>query len=621
MSEAFFSINDLLRRKLQTSLVIIGVALCVGSTLFLLLLSDKIGFGILSVAESRLTTSFTAIFSRFIIFIGFLVFLVGAVIISFLVHAMMAQRTRDIGLMKAAGCPNDLVFGHFMNELIIVTIVGCLLGVAIGVTADYLTSSVFNIIGFQVASARVNPWIALITFAAFVGLSLIVGMKPVLAATRVRPATALSPSFSLGLSRESDFKGVSRGGLTLKMAVRSLFRRKSTNSRIILCLTVVFILVTVSVAGGIIANATTRSWVERAVGKNVILIAHHEMTDQYELLLLKFYTEGIGTQFNFSDKRYLIAEDMLNQLRLIPGLAIDPRLILEAQVKEDQGIVLGQNTGETTYVGDNRRGTSLIAGVEPGKAFGQWFVDGDFLNENRASDAVIGDTLGLKLFSQPLAQNVTLFKREFRIVGVCLDPINNGNVTYVPLEALQNATGISRPNIVMVRIDATTNRKEVLNQINTIVRTIDSEFEVSELDEILNKQIGFLGYIWSTIMLLPMLSLSAAALCLIGYVVLTISEQRQEFGILRAVGVKPRTVVGIVMTQNLLVLLSSWAAGIALGIMATLMILIPEPLVTSSIMAEIAVWLLLALAAIFASSLYPALRFARKPILEIMTHN
>ena len=621
MTEAFFSINDLLRRKLQTSLVIIGVALCAGSTLFLLLLSDKIGFGILSVAESRLTTGFTAIFSRFIIFVGFLVFLVGAVIISFLVHAMMAQRTRDIGLMKAAGCPNDLVFGYFMNELIIVTIVGCLLGVAIGVTADYLTSSVFNIIGFQVASWRVNPWIALITFAAFVGLSLTVGMKPVLAATRVRPVTALSPSFSFGLSRESDFKGVSKGGLTVKMAVRNLFRRKSTNSRIILCLTVVFMLVTVSVAGGIIANATTRSWVERAVGENVILIAHHEVADQYELLLSKFYTEGIGTQFNYSDERYLIPENMSSQLRLIPGLTIDPRLILETQVKEDKGIVLGQNTGETTYVGDNRRGMSLIAGVEPDKVLGQWFVDGDFLNGNSTSDVVLGDTLGLKLFSQPLAQNATLFEREFRIVGVCLDPINNGNVTYVPLRVLQSATGISRPNIVMVRIDATTNRKEALNQINITVRTMDSEFEVSELDEILNKQISFLGYIWSTIMLLPMLSLSAAALCLIGYVVLTISEQRQEFGILRAVGAKPRTVVGIVMTQNLLVLLSSWAAGIALGIMATLMILIPEPLVTGSTMAEIAVWLLLALAAIFASGLYPALRFARKPILEIMTHN
>jgi putative ABC transport system permease protein len=622
MTEAFFSINDLLRRKLQTSLVIIGVALCAGSTLFLLLLSDKIGFGILSVAESRLTTGFIAIFSRFIIFVGFLVFLVGAVIISFLVHAMMAQRTRDIGLMKAAGCPNDLVFGYFMNELIIVTIVGCLLGVAIGLIADYVTSSVFTIIGFQVASGRVNPWIVLITFAAFVGLSLVVGIKPVLAATRVRPATALSPSFSFGLSRESDFKGVSRAGLTVKMAVRSLFRRKSTNSGIILCLTVVFILVTVSVAGGIIANETTRSWVERAVGKNVILIAHQEMTDQYELLLSKFYTEGIGTQFNYSDKRYLVSEDMLSQLGLIHGLAIDPRLILETQVKENQGIVLGQNTGETTYVGDNRRGTSLIAGVEPDKVLGQWFVDGNFLNkEESASDAVIGDTLGLKLFSQPLAQNVTLFNRGFRIVGVCLDPINNGNVTYVPFTVLQSATGISGPNIIMVRIDATTNRKEVLDNINTTVRTIDSKFEVSELDEILNEQIGFLGYIWSTIMLLPMLSLSAAALCLMGYVVLTINEQRQEFGILRAVGAKPRTVVGIVMTQNLLVLLSSWAAGIALGMIATLMILIPEPLVTGSTIAEIAVWLLLALAAIFASSLYPALRFARKPILEIMTHH
>jgi putative ABC transport system permease protein len=620
MTESFFSINDLMRRKLQTSLFIFGEAFCVASTLFLLLLGDKIGFGLLAAAENKLTAGFSSMFSRFVIFVGLLVFIVGIVIISFLVHALMAQRVRDIGLMKATGCPNDLVFGYFMNELIIVTIVGCLLGVALGTLADYLSTSALNIIGLYAAQWRINPLITLITFAAFVILSLIVGIRPVLAATKVCPTMALSPCFSFGLSRESDFKGVSRAGLDAKIAIRSLFRRKSTSFRIILCLTVVFSLVTVSVAGGIIANATTTSWAEKAVGKSIVLIAHQEMSNQYKLLLSRFYEGSIGTQFNYSDERYLVPDNIISQLSSI-GLEIDPRLILVAQVKEVQGIVLGEATGETTSVGDSRSGMALIVGVEPDRVLGQWFLDGKFLDENETSDAVIGDTIGMEMFSQPLAQNLTVVRMDFQIVGVCVDPINNGNVTYIPLNALEKATGISRPNIVMVRINSTANRKEVLDQLNATVKSMNPNFEVSELDEILDKQTGFLGYIWSTIMLLPLLSLSATALCLISYVLLMINEQRQEFGILRAVGAKPRTVLGIVMMQNLLVLLSSWAAGIALGIMATLMILIQEPLVTSNTIAEIAIWLILALAAIFASSLYPALRFAKKPILEMMTHN
>jgi ABC-type antimicrobial peptide transport system permease subunit len=171
----------------------------------------------------------------------------------------------------------------------------------------------------------------------------------------------------------------------------------------------------------------------------------------------------------------------------------------------------------------------------------------------------------------------------------------------------------------MVRVDSVTNRKEILNNITTTVKEADSELEIVQLDEALNKQLSFLGGFWSTIMLVPILSLCAAALCMISYVFLTINEQRQEFGILRAVGAKPRAVIKIVTAQNLIVLLASWSTGIAVGIIVTLLILIPEPLVTSSTIVEIAAWLSVALAAIFVSSLYPALRFARKPILEMAT--
>jgi ABC-type antimicrobial peptide transport system permease subunit len=621
MTETLFSINDLLRRRSQTALVTVGTALCVASTLFLLLLGSKIGFGILSVGETKLSASFSAVFSRFVLFAELLVFVVGIVIISFLIHAMMAQRMKDIGLMKAAGCPNDLIFGYFMNELIMVSFAGCLLGIVLGVIADYLSSSVLTA-GLQAVQWRFDPILTIFTFVSFIALSLIVGTRPILAATKVQPATALSPTFSTGLSFESDFKGSSKAGLAMKIAIRSLFRRRSASFRVVLCLTVVFILVTVSVAGGIIANETTTSWVEKAVGQNTVMIAHPEMSSQYKSLLSGFYGNGTSQEFNYSDKRYLIPEQFLSQLKSIPQLRIDPRLVLEAQVSEVPGIVLGQNTAETYTVGDSRRGTSLIVGIEPNETISQWFLTGSSLNETQASDAMVGDTIGLRMFSQPLIQKITLFNREFKIAGVCVDPLNNGNVTYVPLSELQTIAGISQPNVIMVKIDGTTEeRKEILDQINTDIKTTKLELEVSELDEILDKQLGFVRYVWSTITLLPLLSLSAAALSLVGYVALTISEQRQELVILRAVGARPRTVMKIVVLENLLVLLSSWAAGIALGIIVTLLILIPEPIVTGGTIIEISAWLSLALVAILASSLYPALSLAKKPILEVAGHH
>ena len=96
MSKAAFPINDLLRRKLQTSLTIATLTLSVASTLFLLLFSSRLGLGVASSA-GELTQGLIAIFSQFIVLISILVFVVGAVLTSFIAFLMMAQRTSDVG--------------------------------------------------------------------------------------------------------------------------------------------------------------------------------------------------------------------------------------------------------------------------------------------------------------------------------------------------------------------------------------------------------------------------------------------------------------------------------------------------------------------------------------------
>jgi putative ABC transport system permease protein len=158
----------------------------------------------------------------------------------------------------------------------------------------------------------------------------------------------------------------------------------------------------------------------------------------------------------------------------------------------------------------------------------------------------------------------------------------------------------------------------VMNQIRAAVQNVNPDFEVTELNTVLEKSLSYIGYIWSTLMLLPLLSLFAACLCLTGYIALTISEQHQEYGVLRALGAKPSTILRIVATQSLIVSVGSFAAGVPLGIMVTLLILVAEPVVTAFTVIEIAGWMLAAVALVFGLSLYPTIRFARKRILDIM---
>ena len=617
MSETSFPINDLLRRKLQTGLTIASLTLCVTLTVYLLLFAENVGIEISQVAEGMLTAGFSVVFSQFLFFIGMLIVVTGAVVVSFMVFVMMSQRAKDIGLMRATGCPNDLIFGYFMTELLIIAFVSCSLGVIVGILADYASVSLSNLYGFRILHEPINFWLVLLVFVLFFALTIIFGVKPIMDATKVEPARAISPTYHFGLSKEPGFKVISKSSLTFIIALRSLFRRKSATIRIFLCLAIVFTLITVAIAGGIIADQTTRSWVEKAVGKDIVLIAHEDVGSQYKSLLLRFHEVGESSQFNYTKQEYLVSESLLNQLKSMSSLHIDTRLVLEAHVKEVPGEIIDSETGAVSSVGDQREGESLIVGVEPEKVLGEWFVEGDFLEENKEWGVVVGDSLAQKMFSAPLSQSILFYGRIFYISGVCLDPINNGNVTYMSLQVLQKAVGLLKPNVVMVRVDVA-NREEILNEIEIIVEHDNPKFAVCELNEALEENLSFLGHVWSVIMFLPLFSLIAASLCLVGYVVLAIAEQRQELGVLRALGIKSKTIAKIVSEQSSAILLSSFGVRVPIGIILTLLILVPEPIVTTYTVVEIAGWLLIALLVVFVSSLYPTVKFARKPILEIM---
>ena len=134
-----------------------------------------------------MTHGLSVVFSQFVLFVGILIFAVGAVIISFIVFLMMAQRTRDFGLIKAAGCPNGLVFSYFMIELLTVTFVGCLLSVLFGFGADF---AVTHIGSFQTYQKPPDFWLSPLVFAAFFVLALIFGTKPILDAAKLSPLKA-----------------------------------------------------------------------------------------------------------------------------------------------------------------------------------------------------------------------------------------------------------------------------------------------------------------------------------------------------------------------------------------------------------------------------------------------
>jgi hypothetical protein len=384
-------------------------------------------------------------------------------------------------------------------------------------------------------------------------------------------------------------------------------------------LSIVFTLVTIGIAGGIIANQTTQTWIEGAIGDGVVLIGHEEICAQYSILLKQFYDGSAIPEFNYTDQKYTVPPDLIEAAISLYGASnVEKRIVVQAEVHEVQGYVVEETSQATKTVGDSRKGQTLVVGIDPEHTLGRWYLDGRQLSSNQSAEVFVGDTLSRRLFSEPLLQRMKIFDSDFDVVGVCIDPVNNGNVSYVQFDILQAKTGLSGPNFLLVKNGMTASRESWLQQLNTTVRTVRSDFTVLDLDPFLNRSLGLTANLWSTVMVLPLFSLLAVSLCLVGYVVLCIDEQGHEYAVMRAIGAKPGAVLSMVSAQSLLVLLPSYGVGVAMGVIITLIILIRGPIVTADTVLEIAGWQALALAITMLSSFIPAVRFARKPLIEIL---
>jgi ABC-type antimicrobial peptide transport system permease subunit len=291
------------------------------------------------------------------------------------------------------------------------------------------------------------------------------------------------------------------------------------------------------------------------------------MGNQYKLLLSKFSgAKGTG-DFNYSDPNLAIPDAVIERLNSLPivGL-VDSRLIVKEQVKEVGNFTVDPDTLVTFPVGESREGQSLVVGVDPQKLASSWSIKGRFLSGNGDLEAVIGDSISQTMYSphpskyvvlaDPLLESISFQNTSFQIVGVCVDPVNNGLVTYVPIDKLKNATGISSPNLLMVKLNNSSDRNLAISEVRSLVQAVDPDLDVFDLSGLVAQNTAFLSSTWQTIMLLPLLTLTSAAMCLVGYMMLAVDEQHQEFAILRVVGAKPKIIVVISAIQGLIGLVS-----------------------------------------------------------------
>lgn len=117
--------------------------------------------------------------------------LVGALIIANTFTILLAQRRRQIGLLRAVGASRGQVVGQNLLEALGLGVVGSALGVPLGIAA---AAVVAGAITHSLGLGFVVPWATLLgVFAAGVAATVLAAVGPLVRATTVAPLAALQP--------------------------------------------------------------------------------------------------------------------------------------------------------------------------------------------------------------------------------------------------------------------------------------------------------------------------------------------------------------------------------------------------------------------------------------------
>jgi putative ABC transport system permease protein len=109
--------------------------------------------------------------------------LVGGIGITNIMLVTVTERTREIGIRKAIGAPKGAILGQFVAEATVLSLVGGILGVLVGVLG-----STFKIVGIQPV---IVPSSILLALGVSVAIGLFFGGYPANRAANLRPIEAL----------------------------------------------------------------------------------------------------------------------------------------------------------------------------------------------------------------------------------------------------------------------------------------------------------------------------------------------------------------------------------------------------------------------------------------------
>jgi len=249
-------------------------------------------------------------------------------------------------------------------------------------------------------------------------------------------------------------------------------------------------------------------------------------------------------------------------------------------------------------------GTQFIAGGPP-----------------RAADDLVVDAYYAKQHHLQIGQPLSLMGHKWRLSGIIAGGVLGRFIA--PLTTLQQLTGNAEPpriSEILVKLDNSALTNQEVARLNQLLK--GNLQAISVADFVSQFNINNIPDLKAFITVVTVLAVVVGFLVVFLSMYTAVVERTREIGILKALGAKPKTILGILVREACVLAIIGWAIGIAFtfGARGAIMATIPASLPVVNVPDWWPIAAAIALAGALLGAIYPGLKAARQDTIEALAY-
>ncbi|MEH0932640.1 ABC transporter permease [Micromonospora sp. CPCC 205558] len=583
-------------------------------------------------------------FNKILLGFAAVALLVGTFLILNTFSIIVAQRTRELALMRAIGASGRQIIGSVVLEAIAVGLIASVLGLAAGIGVGALLAFLFGKFagGLTLAGIGVPAAAVIGAFAVGLVITVVAALLPALRASRIppiaamqdvatpdRPLTKVTVAGSLvtGVGAVLLFLGLSgnAGGQTLSTILGGVLFAFIG----VALLTPLISRPVVSLLGAIFSWSVPGKLGRLNSGRNPRRTAITAAALMVGIALVTGVTVILDSA---KGSISALAQDTIKAELVIAGVqggprppSFDPGVLDQAKALPGVQLVDGEYgdmakiDGESTWVAASSDPASLrqIFGAKP--------TAGDIDRIGPTQMLASSDTATSRGWSVGSTVSVQLTRGEARtytVSGIYESSQLTNPVTLPPAAAKNFA--IPQPIQGFIQLAPGTRVSDVQPQVEALLAD-SPEVSVADRDAFIKQQMSSLDGLLTMIQILLALAIVIAVLGIINTLALSVLERTRELGLLRAIGLRRSQTMGMITVEAVVISVFGALLGVVVGtgLGAAVVEALKDEGITDLILPWGQMGVFLGLAAIIGvvAAVLPAVRAARINVLGAIAHD